>query len=93
MPRFFSSEEVEIVALIDACFELADTEADELFGDRHDLPKDESAILWDSNLTHEVKVQKLKAIRAAKRSRTRRALSNPSKADKKLAGEMGIRLD
>jgi hypothetical protein len=74
-------------------FELADTRTEKLFGDRHDLPKDESAIVWDWSLTHEAKVEKLKAIRAGKRSRTRRALLKPSKADKEWARAMGIRSD
>jgi hypothetical protein len=87
MPRFLSEE------VIEGCFQLADTQTEELFGDRQNLPKDEFAIVFDWSLTHEAKVQKLKAIRAAKRNRVRRALSNPSKADKKWAGEMGIRLD
>jgi hypothetical protein len=58
-------------SIITGCFELADTHTEELFGDRQNLPKDESAIVFDWSLTHEAKVQKLKAIRAGKRSRTR----------------------
>lgn len=59
MPRFFSEAE---------CFELADRQTEELFDGRQNLTKDESAIVWDESLTHEQKLQKLRAIRAGKRS-------------------------
>jgi hypothetical protein len=70
MPRFLSEERNQFDAVITECFELADTQTEELFGDRQRSPKDEFAIVFDWSLTHEAKVQKLKAIRAGKRSRT-----------------------
>jgi len=46
----------------------ADRETAELFGDKEDLPDDESDIVFDSDLSHEEKVQLLQVIRATKLS-------------------------
>jgi hypothetical protein len=57
---------LEQIAVKIGVFEEADKETQELFGDKDDLPEDESEIVWDGSLTQEQKVAKLKVLRANK---------------------------
>lgn len=45
---------------------LAEQHTREIFGNRQNLPADESAIAWNSKLTHEQKMEKLTALRNEK---------------------------
>ncbi len=78
----------------------------ELFGNRRNLPADESEIVWNDDLTHAEKMERLTAIRQAKAEKpaARKAIGTAtaaphtfeqcvSDADVIRARGMGIKLD
>jgi hypothetical protein len=54
-------------SIIDQCFADADRDAQELFGNRQNLPGDESLVVFDFTVSHKEKVERLKTIRTNKR--------------------------
>jgi hypothetical protein len=65
----------------------------EIFGDGDDLPADESAIVFDSNLPHEKMMVELKALRASKRVKHRSFARRMTRAGRIHAHALGILLD
>jgi hypothetical protein len=59
----------DALARIHACDALARKETRELFGNRRNLPADESAIVFNVKLSHAEKMERLRAIRQAKTER------------------------
>jgi hypothetical protein len=57
---------MELVDLLKNSEALAQQHTREILGNRQNLPADESAIAWNSKLTHEEKVEKLTALRSEK---------------------------
>lgn len=78
---------------MDICWEKADRQTAELFGDKDDLPLDESRVVFDDNLTHEEKLTKLKVIRAGKRIKPKSFAKRITRAGRISAQGLGIRLD
>ena len=77
---------------LEAHFEAQLREA-EIFGDSDDLPADEWAIVFESNLPHEEMMVQLKALRASKQVEAQSFAQRMTQADGLHARGMGIRLD
>lgn len=57
---------MELIEMLNNSVALAERHTQEIFGNRQSLPADESAIAWNSKLTHEQKMEKLTALRNEK---------------------------
>lgn len=65
----------------------------EIFGDSDDLPADEWAIVFESNLPHEEMMAQLRILRASKEVKSQSFARRMTPADRIHARGLGIRLD
>ena len=65
----------------------------EIFGDSDDLPADEWAIVFESNLPHEEMMVQLRALRASKQVTAQSFAQRITRADGIYAHGMGIQID
>jgi hypothetical protein len=77
---------------LEAHFEAQLREA-EIFGDSDDLPADEWAIVFESNLPHEEMMVRLRALRASKQMKPQNFTERMTWADELYARGLGVRLD
>jgi hypothetical protein len=83
----------ELNAAMAWCFALAESQTQEIFGDRHELRQDEFEIAFDGKLTHEERVEKLKTLRVSQPANPRSFTKRLTKAGRLHAQGLGIKLD
>jgi hypothetical protein len=66
---------------------------EEIFGESDDLPADEWAIVFESNLPHEEMMIQLRSLRASKRVECRSFEQRTTWADRLHGRALGIRVD